>query len=210
MAYSWPLLQEGDRFLVTLVGNCCAQTIMNTSFWRAKTVTGNPTIGTVCQDLIDTLQVANSFIAKYLDCMPGNYTMTEVWCQKVSGIRYAKVTEVVNQAGTSGEPADTANVAQTLTRRSVNASRRGVSNMHLLSPTSNQWIEEGQLTAQAKTALQAFADKGILEYTLPGPGPIMQPVTQYGLGSTEYSLLQGNDIQETVRIMRRRTVRVGI
>jgi len=209
MAYSWPLSQVGEKYLLTFVGSLLNQRTMTQMVYRVKTYHAGDTIGDICNQLISGVKIINLLMDKYLACMPGNYTLVAIWAQQIALSRYAKVTSVEAEAGTAGQPANTANVAAVVTRRAVEAGRFAVSNLHLPAPTTDSWIEDGMLTADAKTALTAFGVESVNNITLSG-GSVLEPVIFRGPERTAGIVLGQSEVQDTVRVMRRRTVRIGI
>lgn len=180
---------------------------------------GNPPTGSgTTQQQLDVLcdLFAATGTGTYLDAYRGmlgdNVTVNTVRAQVIYPIRSAFEEDVISLAGLSPEgPCTTPNVCAVATFRTALAGRKQISNKHI-GPIAAAGYDLGRLTSQLQTDLGDFVEKwklpavdannggynpGIYHRAGDGPAQKFDPITA-GTGQT------------TVRVMRRRTVGVGI
>jgi len=200
----------GSDILITFYGELVNQKIINTFHYR---VTGVPAPLTSQLTAVEALHTAllasNKLKAKFLAVMPGNYTMLEMWIQVLLPVRTTKFTFVEGTNGLSGEPAATANLAASITRRTEFSGRRQVGKLQLTSPTTTQWVDDGVLSTDAKTAYGGLAVEMLALYN--AGGYTYTPVIGPGVdGQGNFRQIVSATVQPNVRTMHRRTVGLGI
>ena len=209
MPYAYPAAQVADRLIVTYVGDLLNQRIMSTFWYGISSLIGVPTLGDVMDELRAKLITANNLRDDYLSCCPPQYTLNETWVQFVRPTRYVKKVYVDAQAGTFAGDAHTANIAAVIERRGVTASRKSVSTLHVPCPTANSAITGGSITAGYATPLADLATQVATQVTT-ATGYVLDPVIDNGVGGTNFTAIGLAFPQTTVRVMRRRTVGLGI
>jgi len=199
----------GDILQVTLVGDLIGQTIMNTFHYGVSTVTGTPTQSAFSAEVLTKLAVAGGFYDKFLGMVPDNYTLSQVWVQFVLDTRYRK--SVANPAlpGTSGSTSRASNFAAVISRFGGAANRRNQGAVHIPIGGDSNFIADGLVTGATLTAMGVFAPFLFTPLTLATLGTI-QPVLIHGTSKLNAIPLVTAEIQATSRVMRRRTLRVGI
>lgn len=197
----------------TYKGRMHNQTIMTVFHYRVSTPS---TIADPVAEVADFLAsfanpAAGQQLTKFLDCVPDTYFYVEGRAQAIAPIRY----RVVIQSATTADqgrrpPAPSANLASVLTAQSVKAGRREVGSKHL--PTgSDMDVNGGLITAPLKTALIAFRSEWLIERIGPAGAGVYVPVIYHKGGvAPNYSDISSVVVQDTVRVMRRRTVGLGI
>jgi len=206
-------LSVASSVLITFRGFQSSQRIINTFWYYVSGGPGSPTSQLTAFTALDTIIAAGTNLSpKFIACMPNNYQLEERWYQVIQPIRYVKYAFPAALAGTVGHNADTANTTASITRRSELANRRAVGHLQLVAPrggdvdTYNDGIIE--TAGSYKVALAALALQMIQNIT--AGGYTFRPVVGPGLdGSGNARYLVGASVQDTVRTMHRRTVRLG-
>lgn len=201
-----------DVFEVTLVGSLIGQRIMNTFHYEVENV---PIAGIeipAATAIIEThFEKDNGIIERYLLCLPSNYTLDQMWIQLIGPTqRYVKI--IVPQAlqGTQPGNADTANISAVITRTTEKAGRSQVSSLHVPLGNSSVFMANGRVSPAQVVGLQALAD--LLPEQIGGaPNLSLDPVIYHG-PPPKLSADRIVDAvpQQTVRVMRRRTLGLGI
>lgn len=203
----------GDKVLVTFVGRCYGQRIMNTFGFTVSNVSAVTDITSALQELRGGLVAAYGYVIPWLACMPTSYVLVETWIQVVGPVRYRKAVFTDNLDGIYDVPTTTANLAGVITRQAEPAGRRYQSPLHLLLPTEAAAVSQGELTPETLENYQDMCDKivtftglvgGDVTFTPCIPHPLYVPAPQ------PWSPIVAANPQTTARVMRRRTLGVGI
>lgn len=204
-----------DKYLVTYRGSLCGQTLLST-FWYSLTAAGPiANVDNAYDALLAGMTIAGGLKDDFLGVCPNNYTLDEVWIQKVYDARVMKKVYALALAGSHGVDAPTANLAAVITRRGELANRRNVSTLHCPLPDASIVCTDGLITdAGYKTDLGDLAAEIKKDITPPAPwagstfkpvvfqpGPPPGPMTNYIVQTV---------ISPQARVMRRRTVGLGI
>lgn len=202
-------------YMVTINGLLHNQRTMSTFYYQLFGVpAGVPTVQAAMDDLEDRLDVAADVFADYRAICPSNWTFTEAWVQCIDPVRYQKKIYAKNLPGTNANASTTTNVSLSLTRKGEIAARNRVGGVRIpLSPLS---VVNGLVDATAKAAGVALASDLKLGYGAPGefqwsPGfvtkiPGQLPNTTIKIFTPNFDVF----VQDTARVMRRRTVGLGI
>lgn len=199
-----------QKYLVTFKATAFNQVILNTFVYNL-TVPG--TVGTVdiaCDTLKAKLDEPNALFERWQNALPPNVTIDEVrvqciWPQRVAAISYPFVG-----TGAFIDEADTANQAAVITRRGELANRRNVGSLHMLAPSGVGSIQSGVIQAAYRSALDSLATQVKTQYTEVVFGTTWTPVL---FSKSQPSLLTpivSTTVQNSARVMRRRTVGLGI
>jgi len=185
-----------------------------TSWWYRNIVPGS-TIDTivVLDELIDYFNISNNppYLA-YVACLPSDWTAGEVTAQQITPVRSVLRSKTsVPVAGGRGA-GTTPNVGSTVTKGTNLAGRSQIGSWHLPGVATADMVG-GYLQPALMLALGTFASKSLNVLTLPVTfsqwEPILIHIDPTGVTPPTGSLLTRAVPQETVRIMRRRTVGVG-
>lgn len=199
----------GDVLSVTLNGQLCGQTVMNTFHYGMASVSGAPTQDAVAIEVLNKLAVTGGFYDKFLACCPDNYILNETWVQFILNVRYRKRVGAPSLNGTFGFDADTANVAATISRFGDAANRRNMGSVHIPIGSDVHFLDQGFVKAALLTQLTAFSPFLYTQLVLATLGTI-QPILISGASILNAVPLSSAIVQQTARVVRRRTVRVGI
>jgi hypothetical protein len=187
---------------------------MNTFNYRVSTVVGgSPTINAFAADFLVSAQWAINE-STFRACCPNNYTHLQTWLQFVRPVRYVAFKDEVNVAGDSGAAALTANLAAVVTRQGDIADKHNNGSIHIPIAQDDTLIANGKLTAGFKTTVNAFAENVNDGITVTSGAATVttRPVLYF---ITPSGSVNSRDVitayaQDTVRVMRRRTVGLGI
>jgi len=155
----WPLVDIGSVFLMSMVGRCYGQRILNTFGWRVEDLSlgaAQPTDAFTQSFFADAEFLA--FRDAYLDCLPSPYNLDEVWLQKLTPVRVRKGVLEVNLPGSIS--------AEALVQSQASISRHGVTagpfangGVRILMPAGIDYSEDGLITGAHKATLQLLADQ---------------------------------------------------
>lgn len=213
---STPIAIVGDLFRVTLRGSLFGQTILNTFWYRLANNPTNQTLWTCAIDLAHQINVLDGVEDTMLDCLTADYHLKERRINFVhsGNTGYPYYSELVDTPGTFAGTGSckNPNVAMSIERRAVGTPtlpRTGIGRVQLAGMDEGQ-ISAGIFSTAYLTAGQAFADT--LPIILTGTdGEVFVPCL--------VSLIPGGFVphdvfaafpKETARVMRRRTVGVGV
>lgn len=199
----------GDRILVTFVGRLLQQRTMNTFLYRVASVPPGTDIGVLAGFIYTELNTTGGLASRYLDCVPVNLSLEQIWIQTIAPTRYTKSIFTVGDVGSGGQ-ADTANVQQSITRKGELAGRFSIGGIRVPCATTVDTITDGKLTTSALAALNALA--GEMKETLSVASGTATLVPQVGTPPAPVNSIDLVDTiaENTVRVIRRRTVGLGI
>lgn len=206
-----PEMAANMRILVTLKGTFLGQTTMTTFPMRVATVAPGTNDVTFFTALDDELSDDGKLIPLYLNCVPlAGYELDEVWYQILYPLRYRKVVKTKGIAGSFVTDAQSANLQASITRVGELARRRDIGGIRIPIGTGDESITNGLLTAGLEAQLQDLAT--YLGLVVPITTPAATLVHQVGMTANMGTSLDVKQafIQTTVRVIRRRTVRLGI
>jgi len=199
----------GDKILVTFNGRLLGETVMNTFWYQVSALTGTPNTSSFASALYANLNAGGGLIESFLACCPDNYTLVETWIQFVEPLRVVKSVFLTNESGTWGVDTDTTNLAGVITRRGDLAGRSHVGSLHVPISSDPTSIQLGELSGVLTTRMTTLCTDMASSQALTGVGTA-NPVLRNGPLTTDVTLINSCFVQTEVRIMRRRTVRVGI
>jgi hypothetical protein len=207
-------LALNDIVQITVTGSYEAQVLLNVMHYKAENA---PDPGRTYEqgltDLVAAIKndVASNWVPSLLDCMGQEAGIDKIRAQRVYPTRdyYVDVTEA--QPGTHANPVRTANIAATLTKQSSRAGRGRSGSFHVFGVPEGTF-DLGRFLAAYMELLDTLSvnlKKTQVEHL---GFSVWYPGMYNGSLGTP---LNWSDIvqitpQDTVRIMRRRTLRVGI
>lgn len=207
---------------LTLRGTLFGQTMMNTFHWQQRSAGGTFTdAAAFLSDFNDDLSIADTFYDQWRTCVPALMVNIFADLQWIYPDRFVKRTFVLFPVGGAAHVPTTANLASVITLRGDIASKRSIGDKHLPGLGGNA-IALGQVTAGQIAQMEEFGARAIQPVTV--GGHVMEPII-FGRPRPEYTdrhgvvhpALPASYIrvtqwisQTTARVMRRRTVGVGI
>jgi hypothetical protein len=193
------------------VGECNGQTVMNIFHYRVETQSSIADVGAevlVFRQAFGSLG-GGSMLAAYLLCMPTNYTLTRVTAQPIYPTRYRRNTQGNEVAGTGSAAALTSNLQASITLTTDLAGRNQNGGKRLLLPGDG--FLDGNLVDAQFDALGTLGAAMILPVTAGSGGGIYNACLFHRPPSVgQYTDITGFIVQRSVRVMRRRTVGLGI
>lgn len=209
MAYSYPLAPVGAIFLSTMRYQHCGQILRNQFHWRLEGNTNSRNIDVVCAALDTEMNKVGGIFKSMQVLRDGNCTLLDTAHQMISPARYAGVGFTKNVAGDEVTVGiDVTQIAAVLTRRSVQATRRGVSSLHIPLAVSDNHIDFGVLSNTALAQVGVIGN-AILNTGSLGDGMSVRPVIYHRNFTPEFYYIETFIVQPQVRIVRRRTVGLG-
>lgn len=197
---------------IQMVGTCFGQRIIFTHWLRPSAAA--PAVNNYTQDLNLILnQIAagtpDDMVTPYVACLPQQYIFSYISAQAITPVRSVKVQRVPvpGITGTYPDDATVANDAAVITFRTDLGGRKQISNRHM-GPAPDDVSDQGVLVPAYKTVLTTFATSLLDAVTPVGWIGNLDPVVPHLPGGTADDI-KSFVIQETSRVMRRRTVRVG-
>lgn len=209
MAYTWPLAQVGQRYLVTIKSELFAQTIMSTFWYTIDEFTGAPSIEQAMDALAVRLNVAGNLVDDYRACVPPQLEMQEMWIQCIDPTRYVKKVYALGVDGTWAGDAYTANVAGVISRRGVTGTRKSQGSLHVPIASGVESLIGAELTAGLLGVLSALGTTMALAQ-VDASATVWLPILRGGPGLLQFEFIGACSAQKTARVMRRRTKGVGI
>jgi len=200
-------------YLVTLFGRLNNQTVLNTFMYKLSLVPAAQTVATAYGVINTALNPIHLLQDKFLAVAPDNYHLVRKYVQCIDPVRYAKGEFAVALDGYAGSDANTCNLAAVITRRGEEANRRNVGSLHIPLPDPIGVAEDGEITdATYKGHLGELATEmlnplqdGLATWKF---DPVLFNIKR-GIGAPRIPIV-GTAVQTSVRVMRRRTVGLGI
>jgi len=202
-----------DIVEVTLLGSCFGQAVQNKFHYACISVSG---ADQASQDVFDELDTELSAGAGLINLMlllaPTQYELGAVRYQVIKPVRQVAYPVQHADNGLNTQNTLATNVAFAITKRGDLAGRRNISTTHVIGTTDGSLMDEGKLTPAAITLAEniaAFMDNqvsitvGAIDYEF---GPVIYHPTD-PLNPTP---ITSCIVQPTARVMRRRTVGLGI
>lgn len=209
MAVAYPFANVGDKYLVTFVGRFNGQRIMNTFWYQLKEMVGNPTVDQIYDELFASLDDNFDLRGNYLDVTPSNFTLLEIWVQRIDGLRVVKKVYQKNVPGLVPNEFGTQNVQATIVRRGLTGSRKAVGAVRIPAPTGTATSGTGTWVQGYRDKLELLAASMKADQTTQS-GHILQPVIRHGPSTVDVDLVAQTFSMPEVRVMSRRTVGRGI
>lgn len=203
-----PGLQQGDVCLLTYRGTLFGQRVMTVLRFYVTTASARDT---VIEDLADVAEfyqdTANELTAAYLEALTGQVTVAEVRAQRIYPTRSIYMSKVIDEVGVNPGTAETANICGVLTKRSALAGRHGVGSVHFPGLSATDCVD-GTITGGYQTKMGLFGAALIGTKTIVGSGLAFRFCTGAGTYGPLSQIIETVP-QDTCRVMRRRTLRIG-
>lgn len=202
----------GDVVEVSFIGTAFEQTILNILHYRVTVqAPGATTVNSDLGVIASSFAVGgdNDLATLISKCVSNSYVMDFVKAQAVFPVRYASV-QVASVIPGEGGPGSRTNDAGVITKRTQLSGRDQVGSIHL-GPLADGHTADGRVVADWFDEASNLGDAMLLVVN-PTDGPTLEPVLWHRNvdAGGDYTTRIINYIpQDTVRTMRRRTVRVG-
>jgi len=212
----WPWIALNDQLRIWFLGTLCGQRTMNTFAYRVSRVEGANVDADVAVEALLADTQFTDLVASFVACTPTNYTLDAIEWQyrKPNGFLYAKQRIDQGTAGTRGA-ATTANIQASITRRPLIADRVGVGGIRLPISNTDVNASNGLITQALKDLLNVVAldmSEEILTVPVEDVFVDWKPCTirhVIGTGFVHTDVAEAF-VQDQVRVLRRRTVGLGI
>lgn len=209
----WPELNVNDIIRMTFRGTLCGQTILSGFDYYVKANNSTATLDdlqTVWFDKDQVIDIKNAYVA----ATPDNFTLNQGWIKCiVDAIPYRRYVQPYGVTGTS-ETAAQANVAGVITRQGIFATRKGNGSLHVPISSDSTVIANGLVTTAQLALLNVLAltMREEMTFNFGGNDLTVAPciLTRVGLDIYQITELEYAFAQQTSRVMRRRTVGLGI
>lgn len=202
----------GDVAQVTFVGRVHGQTNMNTFFYRTND-TNSADSGVIQTNLANQLRagVGGSDVLEtsFLNCISEDYTLEQIWVQIIRSVRYTATKIARSVPGNVAVSCNAVNVSGVITRRAALAGRAFVGGIHMPA-VPDTYYSNGNVSGTYLAALNAFASDVLQTVTDSGLAIVWQPCILHRTTPLTSSFLSSTIIQTSLRVMRRRTVGLGI
>lgn len=214
-----PAVAVNQRLLLTIVGEYFGQTTMTSFLYKVAEVTNPQTDAELATSLNDVVKAPLGLVTKYRACCPadGIWLGRELWFQIIGPTRFRKQAFALTDDGTFDAGSNTANVQGSITRVGAFGNRKNTGGIRV--PIGSNSCTEGLLGADILASLGVLAVQMVQtlqsgfgvnlkpQVGIPGRTKGPPPVQRSVMESID---LEGAFVQDTARVLRRRTLRVGI
>jgi len=205
-------LPQGTIVQVRIVQSLYGQRVLNVLHYRAD---GNPgtTVNYVTwmNQLSGSLTADDRLVDRMRQCQSNDVLIERIVCQPVYSLRLAGASNGINMTGAYQAAARTPNVAASISKETVFASRKGIGRVQLAGIPSAVYAEGYITDASYKNLLGDFAAELLYSHiVVNGANEVIFTPCLWSpkTAQTSYDVV-GATVRTTVRTMRRRTVGVG-
>lgn len=211
MAYEYPVAPVGGIFMCTLRMLWNAQELRNTYAFRVEGNTNNRNIDVFANALHVIFSTAGTGLYDTRKpLMDSSCDTYGVEFQLIHPQRYVAVPRIGPGGGNvAGVVNDLQFITAVLTRRSIEATRAGVSSLYIPLANSDTLSTGGLLLAPAQALLAAHGT-AIQAINLLGDGMSVRPIIYHRLTPAVTSYVAATIAHPEVRVMRRRVLGRGI
>jgi hypothetical protein len=205
-------LPLGSTVEVTLRGVMFGQTILHVFHYQVTTASAILTVEAESLQIADDISQVGpgSFLANLRLIVPVALVYQESRAQGIDPIRYAAQSFTLSLPGQGSSFAQSANSAAVLTKRTALAGRRYIGSLHLPMDPNNDGVA-GVISDPFRVLLLDFAANMLAPLTATVGGGVYSPVIYHRPPLLDAPTPIVSIIpQSTTRVMRRRTVGVGI
>lgn len=204
------MMEVGQRLVVTFYGRLCGQRTLNTFWYQVASVPGGTSTHDAFIGLHATMGLAGGVRPAFRACTPSNYLLDQVWYQVITPVRLRKDVFAVTVNGLFDDVAHAPNLQASITRGSELASKEHIGGIRIPIGTTSQSSSEGFITSALKIKLDALAltmTQNIINAS--GPAATFRPLIG-AAGDGAARICEVAFAQDTTRVLRRRTVGLGI
>lgn len=202
-----------DTFQVTTFIKCFNQILMNTWQYFVKVKPGSPTVDDVYNGLIVKFTDIAGVNDKLKAILPDNATIYRTMVQRIDSTltpaRVAAQNHIANWVGINGSTT-TPNTDVVIERRGDAANRKDVGRVHILITPNDPNVNDGLIVQDLKDLCDALINSVKLDVVVAGLCTL-RPCIWHRTAAPRYqSEITQWIIQDTARVMTRRTVGRGI
>lgn len=199
---------------VSFAGSVDGQRVLTTRHYTNRfSIPDSVSIALLMQGFLDSIQEGevNDLVTSYLAVCATDYLLTQVRVQVVAPTRIRFYQTPKAAAGTFAGLTQATNINGTITFQTQKAGRNQISTIHPPALAEGTYTS-GLLGGAIKTALSALGDKLTEPVALPGLLGVWFPVIWHRkvAGIDRVDGIENYTVSDTVRVMRRRTVGLGI
>lgn len=203
-------VQPGDIMMYTISGTCHGQRWMNTFHYRARLAPSLP-VQEAAFDAFDTqMKLTNGLEARLRNVLSTSVTIDQRWFQITKPARFAKYTLGGAVAGNQDVAQTTQNIQAAITRRGEMGNRKSVGGIRVILGTSDDVIQNGAIEPGQIALLELLAQSMELTVVTTGAVVTWDPLVSNPANAAEFINVVQCFVQPTVRVIRRRTVGLGI
>lgn len=206
-------LNEGDVINVRIQGTLFDQQIITTFYYLITTPSVTLDVVTACDSWAGKWKAGtvSPFLA-FLNCCSPEYNADWVYVQKISPTRYVPGGNNVNLPGTNANNTDSPNQAAVITRAGMLSGRAFVGSIHIPGLSAGNFTN-GKVTGPYLTLMSTVGSRMLNDFTDTTEGTVGRPVLYHyrkvPLAPVPPTALYRTIPQQTIRVMRRRTIGVG-
>jgi len=160
-------------------------------------------------DHLAGLTGAGELITVWHAAAVGQWTLSRVRTQKIYPVRSAYPNASIGQAGTSGNASSLCNTATVVSKRGTSGTRRAQGSIHFAHFSPEEYAS-GEIQAVQETWWNNMEPLWSATQVVAAIPASLQPVIFNPGATPNYQVVAVWQLQSTARVMRRRTVRVGI
>lgn len=203
-------LPVGTIWQLVIESVVSGQRCLNVLHYRCTTESTISGISAETEAVAADLNSVDGIIPKLLPAMGPNVNIPRVTGQAIRTTRYAKQSVEVDEDGSHANLCTTPNVAAVITKRTTFAGRWAVGSFHVPGVPGTAY-SEGMLTTDYKDIITLLAAE-LLDNLEPAVGGgVYEPILLHPAGlHGGFTTLTECIAQDQVRVMRRRTVGLGI
>lgn len=202
-----------DLFLLQAFGTCFNQRIMLTHWYYVGSVPGTAFEAQAANDLIDQVRAGgggDQWETDYRNVLPPDYVLNEWRCQKVAPVRYRVQRQTRNVAGLHADSTEATNQAATISFTTLLAGRDQIATKHIGPIPQGAAVQvNGEVNGAYKTLLGTLAFEMLQPIVGPVTGAVFIPCIAHKTPFGSFTQIVQHQEGDTLRTMRRRTVRVG-
>lgn len=203
---------DGDIYLVVIDGAIQGQRTITTFYYRIGTVVPGATVSLAYDAIIAEWVEPGRMQALYKGCTPSNWTYQATRVQKIWPQRIRALRSTTGTGPGIRPPSELSNVAASITRFAEGATRRDRGGIRV--PITPADVTGGMIAGTLPVALEALAEEMLAGLDGSLTAGIFSPVLFAKLPppavGVVVSPLFGTEVEFTSRVIRRRTVGLGI
>lgn len=211
-----PTVLMGDICEVTIWGTLCGQRVLNVLHYQAGNDSA-PALDVAMQDLLDELQNIGKLKDKFLAAAAQNYDMNEIVAQIIHPVRWARFPSPVGEPGAIADDALTADLAAVIEKSGFFAASNRAAKLGLgktgglhFAPVPAEKMSEGILDqVYLETELNDLGAE-VVNIVTTASMEWIPGIFSATADPKVFTATNRHSEKNTVRVMRRRTVGVGI
>ena len=207
-----PNLVNNDVLLYTINYEQGGQRYMNTAYYKyTDSFLGNDDYAVLCNAFLSAKEVAGNFISDLKEILADSVTIIDHRMQRVAQSRLAPVIHPLNEAGEVSAAELPGNSAACVTRRTILGTRWAIGSWHQPGLTADALFNATNLNSTYMTNLEVMLNTRIRGVAQPGGsfGNIENVLWSPSV-PLRFTPITAYVCQPTPRVMRRRTVGLGI